>query len=1348
MRWAGTWLLGLALLAGQVQAQKIKVGGKRCVPDPSCEEGTTFEDSITTGVRSRLWDFGDPGSTTDTSSRLLGRYVYKTPGRYTARVTRTLTNGTTTRDSVTFTIGVPPRPFQNWRNDTTICQGQTITLDPYPNGAPPGVTYLWYPKGDTTQTIQVDSSGCYSVEAFDSSGCSFEDRINVKVCYEQPQQQGAKWHFGNNAGLDFAGGGSPSPIEDSKLNTVEGASSISNTKGQLLFYTDGLVIFDRDGNQMPSLIPGDTVKLGGNQRSTQAALIVPQPTCRGCEYLYRVYTTTEINGTRVLTYSVVDMRRNKGKGAIVEKNVPLAQNATERIASVRNDRDTTYWVISRDFGSNTFRVYHMTKTGLSEPKTYNLGSVQDTTTQGEGYLKIGPADTTGNGNRPMAMIVPGPPRNYVELYTFNDSTGVITPGPRIDIGPAPPKAYGVEFSPNGQKLYVSYLGDSTRASQIVSYDISSPDSSAIAQSRSVLDSTTTRQYGALQIGSDGRIYVAVKGAGALGVIENPNDELLSGGAVFTPEGAPLGGKNSQLGLPNFVANFNESSNQAGFSYADTCAGSPTNFQTSPFCPPLKDTYTWNFGDNTAPVSGTATQQQHTYREPGTYSVSLRIVTRKSDGGVCKDTTITQQLTIVRTPDPANLGPDRDTCGTSLTIDAKTQASRYIWIYRGRVIRGYNSRTLTVTHTGAFRSGRYIVIAANGGCFQVDTIQVTLRRPPAFSLGPDTTFCQGRSVTLNASGNSWTSYDWSNGSKERSVTIDRPGTYSVRVFSETTKCENRDTVVVRSLPRPVVTARLTPPTGCTIADGSIQLQAGPAAPRRFDWQNADNVPLGDTSGVLRSVPDGTYRVRVTDVNNCVTDTSFALRSANSLNGQAATTTARCTEPLSGAIEVVFTRGNPTQFVWTDRSGNIVGNGSALRGVNSGLYRFEARDNGGCVFRLDSIFVAADTTGFVNLGPDRGQCVGDTLVLRSLQPNVAGDTYQWSSGQNSPTITVNTPGTYRLTVRNDLTGCRGSDAITVSFTQRPVVEAGPNLDVCLTQQSVQLSGATPGGGFWTGRGVDSTGRFTPTDSLVGASPLVLFYTVSQNGCVASDRRVLFVQRPPVVELGPDTTLCPSPTLRLRAPIGANTTYVWSTGATTASIPVASPGTYAVTVIRGACTVSDQVQIAFQALPIFQLPEEAPLCAEENGVAAIRVTGDRRLTYLWPHSGETTPSVSVNRLGSYTVQVTNDVGCTREDTVQVVDRCEPRVFVPDAFSPNGDGINDRLDIYTAHITDFELKIYNRWGEVIFATNDPEQKWDGVYRGVKYPPMVYAYLISYKSEYYPERAPSVVRGSVLLLK
>lgn len=1160
--------------------------------NPNCvDDSTSFSDTLKTAVAWQ-WNFGDANNPdNNTSTRRNPQHSYSTPGTYQVTLVRTRQNGSKDSLSVPIQIGELPPSFQNWKPDTTICPDQTITLDPYPmGGAPAGAKFIWYPKGDTTQTLEVDSSGCYSVEVILPNGCRIQDRVNVKICLEQAGQEGAKWFFGSNAGLDFANG-APTAITDGKLNTPEGTSSIANSKGQLLFYTDGLVIFDKEGNEMPCLADScQTLK--GSKKSTQSALIVPQPTCRGCDYLYTVFTTTDINdSTQLLTTSVVDMRREGGKGAVVEQNTVQQQNTTERLASVRNDADSTYWVITHDYGTNRFRVFHATTGGLTESGTYDLGLAHDTPEKGEGYMKFSSPDST-TGQRRLAVVVPGPPQNYVELFTFSDSTGKLEYERTINLGPAPPKAYGVEFSPDGEKLYVSYSGNGKdTASLLVQYDISLGDSALISESRIVIDSTKTEVFGALQIGPDGRIYLAVEGSDYLGVINAPDGNSITG-VDFELEGINLGGKKSQLGLPSLVQNFTEQQDGPGFQADGFCTGAPTMFQASPLCQPIEDMYTWTFGDGSAPKSGKETQVQHTYQNPGIYTVTLRAVNR------CKDTTFTQQVEIFATPEPIDLGPDQDQCRKSIELNANVEAELFVWLYNGRPIS--REKILQATATG-----QYVAIAANGpqgACFQADTVELTIRRPPNFSLGPDTTLCRDSSIVITAPGQTWREFKWNTGETTREITVRQPGVYFVEV-KNANDCYNEDTLEVVVRPRARIAADLLPPTGCTTADGAIEVRSvSPQGTYNYTWTRPDNTPLG-ANALLTGLREGSYQLRVSgSLQSCTTDTSFALRSAaNPLRMTPVVDNAACTQPDSGSIGLNVTGGQPTTYRWLNSTGQVVSNSATASNLVPGAYSLETSDAGGCTFTLSGIVVGLDRDNLARLAPVSGKCTDEPVELVPLTVNFPGNQYQWSTGATTRSITVLQDGTYTLTVRNPANGCEASDQVVV--------------------------------------------RSTP---------------------------------PPTVELAP----------------------------------------------------------------------EYPLCVAESGLATLLAQGRSNITYLWRHSSETTPRVTVSRTGQYVVVATSPEGCSIEKITEVVDRCEPRVYIPDAFTPNGDGQNDFLDVFGLYFRNFNIKIYNRWGEVIFAASSIEQKWDGTYRGTRVQPGSYAYVVSFGSEYYPERSPEVVRGSVMVIR
>lgn len=1366
----------------------IKVTGSFCSPsaNTACGGGAvTFTDSRTDAVGWN-WQFQadplGPGSATGTTGTGTTRTVthqFSRPGSYSITLVRSLVGGGTETRPFSVTVGQTPDPFPQWKADTTICKGEVLTLDPYMGASEPGYTYKWAPKGQTTQALSVTESGCYSVEV-KNDGCPYEDLIHVDVCFEPPGSPAAKWHFGSNAGLDFSGG-APQPLPDSKLNTKEGASSMSNSKGELLFYTDGINVYDVDGNLMPTF-PASTsttsTSLGGSQFSTQSALIVPKPTCRGCEYLFYVYTTSEINGNKQLTYSIVDMRENNGKGAITAQNLPVTADptvlSTERSAAVENEADTTYWVVTHDFGNNVFRITHLTRSGTPTQTTVSAGMSQTSTAQAEGYMKFGPAPDSASANsgtatggssntavRPLAVVVPGPPTNYIELYDFNMDSGDLTYKRTIDLGPAPPKAYGVEFSPDGKKLFVTLLGDPVSgtgagaSSSILQYDLTKTDSTELADSKTEIATSTTQQFGALQMGADGRIYVAIPGATSLGVIENPNATFLDS-LRFIPNGQQLGGKQSQLGLPNQVANFNSPpSSSPGLDHDGECVGEDIQFNIGPFCQKLKETYTLDFGDSTAPKTFTSAQPQtHVYRTPGVYLAKLTIVTRKNapqgqTGEICSVTTVTDSVKILAVPPSFSLGPDQVLCQNSvvLTIPASASASNYAWIRSNRIISRAKSYTATQT-------GTYIGVVFNSvNCPQFDTIQVVFTRPQLPAIAPDTVFCIGSPHTLSVVTNAADrTYKWSNGGTEKTTQVTASGVYSVTWTYERTPgvtCVASNSITVRAVPKPRLAAALTGPTGCTTTDGAINLTPTPVGSYSYVWSRSDGGLLPSTSNQLLNVGEGAYKVRATNEALCALDSSFALKSpANPLSASTLSTSALCSIPNSGSIALNNIRGNPTSYSWRDVSGAIVSQEASFTGAAAGTYVLEISDAGGCRLSIPNIPVGLDPRGFAALPPLSQACLGETLSLTPSGASLPGNTFQWSTGATTPTISVSAPGSFSITIRNTLNGCIGSASTNVTFSPKPTVSAGPALSLCVGQQPVQLTGNSPAGGAWSGSpNLSPTGSFTPSTALVGTN-ISVTYSVTQNGCANAAIRTLNVQPAPQVSAGPDVEFCANATRPIQVSGTTGATFRWSDGTEGAIIRPTTSGTLVVTASLNGCTITDDVGVRIKPIPQFSFTKEAALCIGDGESTSLVVRGTSGLSYSWPDVGSSASAITVNRSGSYSLVVTNTENCVVREVANVQDRCEPRVFIPEAFTPNGDNINDMLQIFTAYTVDFELRIYNRWGEVVFVSNSPEQKWDGSYKGTAYPPMVYAYTVTYGSQYFPERPRVTKRGSIALIR
>ncbi|TRZ42780.1 T9SS type B sorting domain-containing protein [Robertkochia solimangrovi] len=359
------------------------------------------------------------------------------------------------------------------------------------------------------------------------------------------QGEANNWFFGENAGLHFNSDGSVTPLSTGKLQTLEGCSSISDSSGNLLFYTDGSTVYNRNHNVMLN-----GTNLYGDVSSTQSAIIVPKPEFDNIYYIFTVDTSVGQNDPDFgFNYSVVDMSADNGLGAITIKNQSLLANCSEKLSAVVKDcRQKTFWVVTMGFNSpsdqyfNAFYAYEVSSAGIGNPvKSVISGSpIEDQ----RGYLKFSPDGT----KLAAANAVSG-----LTLFDFDATSGTVSNRQTLSSVMFP---YGLEFSPNNRFLYVHSSNDQFQPphdSYLTQYDL---DAANISTSRVILDRRNIYR-GALQLGPNGKIYRTIsndytEGTNYLGVIENPDQP----NATYTHNAIYLGvGHLATQGLPPFVQSF-------------------------------------------------------------------------------------------------------------------------------------------------------------------------------------------------------------------------------------------------------------------------------------------------------------------------------------------------------------------------------------------------------------------------------------------------------------------------------------------------------------------------------------------------------------------------------------------------------------------------------------------------------------------------------------------------------------------------------------------------------------------------------------------------------------------------
>lgn len=356
------------------------------------------------------------------------------------------------------------------------------------------------------------------------------------------------WYFGNGAGLDF-NSGKPVALENGESYSDESCASVSDNEGNILFYTNGIKIWDRNHNVINHYIP-----LSGHKSSTQGALIVSNPASYNQFFIFTVDEKGGINGLRYSIIEVSDALMNNKqlsksgafytpdlliqdyKPKLVKVDAKIMSNVTEKLTATMHKNGKSIWVITHLWNSNKFCALLLNEKGIIEDKVFSaVGSVHNNkeksnNSESIGQLKISPDGTT------LASVICYRKNAPVELFKFNNATGEITSFKSFE---STGLAYGVEFSPDNKQVYASYLeGTNT----VVQYNIET-------EKKTVIFSNQNEEifYGALQLGPDNKIYVA-KTSTYIDVINNPNSPGKN--CNYRLSGVNLKNKFSVYGLPS------------------------------------------------------------------------------------------------------------------------------------------------------------------------------------------------------------------------------------------------------------------------------------------------------------------------------------------------------------------------------------------------------------------------------------------------------------------------------------------------------------------------------------------------------------------------------------------------------------------------------------------------------------------------------------------------------------------------------------------------------------------------------------------------------------------------------
>ncbi|QDH77814.1 hypothetical protein FKX85_01630 [Echinicola soli] len=815
----------------------------------------------------------------------------------------------------------------------------------------------WIPEGAN----EVCDPGTYWVLAREQgSSCYVYAETTVKmwdpVANEKVDDQTNNiWYFGNNAGLDFnpdpddPNAPSPRPVEvpdgHPGWTIPEGTTTISDQAGQVLFYTDGQTVWDLNGNPMQ-----DGTNIGGDNTSAQSVIAVKVPQE---QTLYYLFTTQTSGGNSTTKFSLVDIKgeNQNGVGSVVSGDNFLFSPGTEQSAAIASG-DTT-WVMFHEMGNNTFRAYPTTSQGIGQVVTSDVGTTHSFGNSA-GSMKFSP-----DGEKLAVTIIDGNGCSFVDVFDFDEESGELSEYATLDLG-CDDEVYGLEFGGDSNKIFVSYQN----GKGIEEYQIQAPsdddddnncpscfenaaDQAALEQciedNVNLLANSSGTNFGAIQMGPNGQIYVAIPGATNIGTI-NPGSDC-DNSTYSQQQAVSTEGGTSNLGLPAYAQN-------SGSNIPDPEIAGPESLclqdglalgEFEGGGEPDIDTYTWTIldmdGQEVFSTSGPGDEYQimeYEFDSAGTYTVTLDVERCGNPDYYNGELTVE-----VIGPPPLTLTDDITLCsGSPVTLtaidDYDPAEGLYIfeWTNAAGEILG-NTNSIEVTEESIYTVS---VVLANTDeedpTFQACSASASVFVGPAFdfeltqdaetscyeenyiNFAPDTPVSGEWAYQLQGSTEAPTvlgeGYEW-----EVAVeALPAPGTYDIIFRAEDPilegcTVEKRAELVVAPLPEVEVNV-ISPTSDCDDPSGSFEFtMLSDAETVKIVELNEEfpNVSEGETIGPFEDLAPGVYTITAEN-EGCTYTETVSIENTNPPDGlddfSIVTTAERCTSDgiLDGRISITF------------------------------------------------------------------------------------------------------------------------------------------------------------------------------------------------------------------------------------------------------------------------------------------------------------------------------------------------------------------------------------------------------------------------------------------------------------
>ena len=1032
------------------------------------------------------------------------------------------------------------------------------------------------------------------------------------------QNETTKWYFGKNAGLDFVT--NPPSILTGSMNVFEGCASIADGSGNLLFYTDGMSIW----NQNHAIMSNGT-GLFGSGTSSQSSVILKKP---GIASQYFIFTMRGQGVSPGLNYSVVDMSLSAGQGSVIALNQPVYTSpCAEKLAATKHCNGIDYWVVVQGMNTSHFRAYLVTSSGVGPAVISSIGTSYFCGTWWGGTMKFSP-----NGRKLGVTSYCG----NVELFDFDNSTGIVSNQIQLNNSL---NCYGIEFSSDGSKLYTGRLDD-----VLVQWNLCAGSGSVISTPSYTAPSISS--FKTLQLAKNGKIYVPHGGSSSLiSVINNPN--ALGSNCGYSYLGQSVSTNSALSGLPNFVSGFLiQRPSLSNFTY--TLSNSPNCFAGAFSAPPISpggslpncsasgfsvNNIVWDFGDPASGINNSSTLNNpiHIFSNIGTYTTAL-ILYYSCGGGID-----TLKHVIHITQPCASINSLSITCASlgsaTITSPINNGPYSYMWMPSNQtssIATGLTPGTYTVSVQNLTNNLTYTLLHTFTPLIPLAGILANTSSLACYGANNATATVHSLS---GGSGNQF--YFWTNGTSSYTSSIATglsAGQWSVTVTDALTACQINSVFTISQPPALTINITASSPTTCAGTGITFTASNSGGTPGNnpaysYTWAGGPNTDT--TTSTQITAGNYVFTVQSSDANNCIATQTIAAdwvpNAVLSVSDVSICPLEVGTLTVSGATSYTWQASTPlslTTPVFTDSpvsSTQYTVIGEALSCTAAATASIIVKPSPNPVISHNSpvcengnlLFTVSSGTAVVWSGPS-------AFASGSINNTLS-------------TVQLNQGGVYDVTV-TALNSCTATASASLTVKSLPQFSITPsNSSICLNTTSVSLSISTlisASAYTW----FPNNGLSTNNGTLANAYPAsTTIYTVigSLNGCTNSAQSTVNVVPPPSL-----TGQFNSPTLCSQAFNGSpNTITLSANGASTYSLvtipdmfnanpggpvspltsipPYTGAGSATLSGSNGVCTVTLGLTFTVLPNPNISVNNYTPvICAGET----FTYTNQGASTYTW--------------------------------------------------------------------------------------------------------------------------------------